>query len=229
MSNWIEQEAKRNNRNLLLINILGLAAGAVFLVVLYTDTNTQDDHTIPMICLGGVLLLAVWNIYKGLRRMGEIQVTPLWKQVSAHGDVAQISAQVEHEQQTQGVKYKRLTLTNSWLVHRGTFNSVVAPLGDLAWAYKKITKVYSSYIIPIGKLYSTVILTRHRERVEVSLRQRETDALLAELAARVPWAFFGYSNDLAVAWQKDPAGVVSAVDSRYRQFSAKSSATTNPA
>jgi len=226
MSNWVERESKRNNKNLLIWNGIGLAAGAVAGIFLYNQPG--DDETAPaLIALGVFLLLTIWNCYKGMRRMGEVQITPLWKQVALYGDVTQIAAHLEQEQLSEAAKYKSLTVTRSWLIRKGFFNTWVSPLGDLAWAYKKTTKVYSNYVIPVSKYYSAMLHNRHRQKVEVRLSQKMTDALLADLGARVPWAFIGYSADLAKAWRKDPAGIVAAVDSRYQQFIAKSSATTS--
>lgn len=97
----------------------------------------------------------------------------------------------------------------------------MSPLGDLAWAYKKVTKHYTNFI-PTGKSYAAILYGRHRQRLEVSMPQKKTDQLLADLAARVPWAIFGYSKDIAAAWQKDPDGFVATVDSRRQKLAAKS-------
>jgi len=48
--------------------------------------------------------------------------------------------------------------------------------------------------------------------------------MLADLAARVPWILFGFTQDLDKAWRKDPAGVIAAVDSRYGQHKNKATA-----
>jgi hypothetical protein len=40
----------------------------------------------------------------------------------------------------------------------------------------------------------------------------------------VPWALFGFTQDLEKAWRKDPAGVIAAVDSRYQQMTNKAAA-----
>ena len=222
MSNWVEREAKKNSRNLLIVSVPCVAIIVVLLVAVYDEANRKSDYT-SVVVLGALLLFALWGCFLGMRRLSEMQVTPLWRQVALYGDVGQIAAQVDQELQMEAVKYRMVTLTRSWIVRRGPFKTWVSPLGDLAWAYKKVTRTYTN-AIPTGKYYSAVIANRHRQRVEVSMSQKKTDALLADLAARVPWAFYGHSKELADAWKKDPATIVAAVDSRYRDFMAKSSA-----
>ena len=59
------------------------------------------------------------------------------------------------------------------------------------------------------------------------MKEKAVNEMLGDLTARVPWALFGFTQDLEKAWQKDPAGVIAAVDSRYQQFKSKS-ATAAP-
>jgi hypothetical protein len=220
MNHWVEREARRANRNLLITNASILAVTILIFALNIENLNANDD--IILILIGVVfLLLSGWNCVKALRRNSEIQTAPLWKQVSIHGNVDQLASQIDQELMAQNTKYKSLLLTRSWMIRKSFFNTWVSPLGDLAWIYKKVTKHYTNFI-PTGKTYSLIIVGRHRQRVEVQLSEKNTDQLLRDLAGRVPWAIFGYSKELASAWQKDPAGFVATVDSRYQQFKASS-------
>jgi hypothetical protein len=67
-----------------------------------------------------------------------------------------------------------------------------------------------------------MILGRHRQQTEVQASQKKIDQLLAELAARVPWALYGFSKEIEGAWQKDFAGFVAMVESRRHPASTKS-------
>jgi hypothetical protein len=57
------------------------------------------------------------------------------------------------------------------------------------------------------------------------MSQKNADQLLANLAARVPWAIYGYSKDIGGAWQKDPSGFVAAVEVRRQQAASKAEAS----
>jgi hypothetical protein len=218
MAHWVEREARRANRNLLITNLVFLV-GAILVFALNTDIDYRSDY-IPIAIGVGILLLAGWNCIKAMRRYSEIQTTPVWKHAAVYGNVEQLASQIEQDQQMGKTKYGKLVLTPSWLIRKSFFSTWVSPVNDLAWVHKKVTKHYTNFI-PTGKSYAAVIVGRHRQRIEVQMSQKKTDQLLADLAARAPWAIFGYSKDIETAWQKDPAGFVAAVDSRREQVTSK--------
>jgi hypothetical protein len=225
MAHWVEREARRANRNLLIVNAVILVI--TILIFVGNKDNINLSENFILIAIGaGFLLLCGWNCIKALRRNSEIQTTPLWKQASIYGDVEQVASQMDQELQMEKTKYKSLLVTRSWMIRKSMFGVWVSPLNDLAWAYKKVTKHYTNFI-PTGKTYAVVIVGRHRQRIEVQLSQKNTDQLLGDLARRVPWAIFGYSKEIAGTWQKDPGGFVATVDSRQQQFKSKSATGAN--
>jgi hypothetical protein len=168
-----------------------------------------------------LLALALWNCLKGMRRISEIQISPVWKHLAVYGNAEQLSQQIEAELQPAMIrKYGNLQIAQQWMVRRKTFSTWVSPIGDLVWVYKKVTK-HSVNFIPTGKTYSVIIVGRHRQRIEEQMKENAVNEMLADLAARVPWILFGFTQDLDKAWRKDPAGVIAAVDSRYQQMKAQ--------
>lgn len=220
MAHWVETEARRANRNLLIWSVIGLALAVAIIVVNHDVDSYAENWFVPVFFLI-LLLVAGIGLFKALRRLGDVQTTPLWRQIALYGNVEQLAMQIEQEQQQPMsiTKYDKLLLTPSWIVRRAPFSTWVSPLGDLAWVYKKVTRHYTNFI-PTGKTYSAVIVSRHRQRIEVQMSQKKTDQLMADLATRVPWVFFGYSKEIAKQWQKNPASLIAAVDSR-RQASSK--------
>src|SRR5262249_7244788 len=165
-------------------------------------------------------------ILKAVRRSSEPQSTPVWKSLSAFGDAQQLSMQIEADLQSGGVrKYGGLQIGPQWMVRRKSFGTWVSPVGDLAWVYKKVTK-HSVNFIPTGKTYPVILVGRHRQRTEEQMKEKAVNELLTELAGRVPWAIFGFDQNLDRAWRKDPQSVISAVDSRYQQHKSKAAAAT---
>jgi hypothetical protein len=171
-----------------------------------------------------LLLLSGWNIFKGFRRLGEPQTTKIWTQLAALGDPQQLSLQIDTEEHQPHAMYGKLHMTQSWLLQRSTFSTWISPVDDLAWVYKKVTK-HSVNFIPTGKSYALILVGRHRQRIEAQMREKEVNALLGTLATRVPWAIYGFNQQIKTAWDKDPAGFVAAVDSR-RQSAAKAAGSS---
>jgi hypothetical protein len=225
MSSWVEGEARRANRNLLIVNgiiVVGVASAAV--------SNLKDvdfSRDVWPLLIGALLfLLALWNCIKAVRRYGEIQTTPVWKRLSVYGNTDQLSLEIEQQRLGPKTKYGKLEITGSWLVNKSLFSTWVSPVADLAWVYKKVTK-HSVNFIPTGKSYSIIIYGRHRQHIEVSVpSEKKANELLADFSGRVPWAIYGYDKELQAAWTKDPASLIGAVDARCQQFKAKSSAAT---
>ena len=175
-----------------------------------------------------VLALAGWNLSKVVRRTSEIQTSPVWKNLAIYGNAEQLSQQIEAELQPAMIrKYGKLQIGQQWMVRRKTFGTWASPIADLVWIYKKVTK-HSVNFIPTGKTYSVVLVGRHRQRIEEQMKEKAVNEMLADLTARVPWALFGFTQDLEKAWQKDTAGVIAAVDSRYQQQNNRTAAATAP-
>jgi hypothetical protein len=176
----------------------------------------SNGYTMLMIGLP-VLALALWNCLKAMRRASEIQTSPVWKQLAAYGNAEQLSQQIEAELQPAMIrKYGKLQIAQQWMVRRRMFSTWASPIADLVWIYKKVTK-HSVNFIPTGKTYSVALVGRHRQQIEEQMKEKAANEMLADLAARVPWALFGFTQDLEKAWRKDPAGVIAAVDVRYQQ------------
>ncbi|HEV2961977.1 MAG TPA: DUF6709 family protein [Candidatus Angelobacter sp.] len=224
MSSWVEGEARRANRNLLVINGLVVAGGVALAAANIKDIDfSRDFWSVLFVSL--LFLLALWNCIKGIRRLSELQTTPVWKHLAVYGSVEQLSMEIEQQRLGPKNKYKTLEVTSSWLINRNLFSTWVSPVGDLAWVYKKVTK-HSVNFIPTGKSYQIIIYGRHRQRIEVSMSEKKVNELLADFAARVPWAIYGYDKQLDAAWTKDAASVIATVDARYHQFKAKSSSAS---
>lgn len=183
----------------------------------------SNGYTMLMIGLP-VLALALWNCLKAMRRASEIQTSPVWKQLAAYGNAEQLSQQIEAELQPAMIrKYGKLQIAQQWMVRRRMFSTWASPIADLVWIYKKVTK-HSVNFIPTGKTYSVALVGRHRQQIEEQMKEKAANEMLADLAARVPWVLFGFTKDLEKAWQKDPAGVIAAVDVRYQQQNNKAAA-----
>ncbi|HLK06804.1 MAG TPA: DUF6709 family protein [Candidatus Angelobacter sp.] len=202
-------------------------ARAVLPFTLNAADYRSNGYTMLMIGLP-LLALALWNCLKAMRRISEIQLSPVWKHLAVYGNAEQLSQQIEAELQPAVIrKYGKLQIAQQWMVRRKTFSTWVSPVGDLVWVYKKVTK-HSVNFIPTGKTYSVVLVGRHRQRIEEQMKEKAVNEMLADLAVRVPWVLFGFTKDLEKAWQKDPAGVIAAVDARSQQQNNKSAAAAAP-
>jgi hypothetical protein len=151
----------------------------------------SNGYTMLMIGLP-LLAFALWNCLKAMRRISEIQLSPVWKHLVVYGNAEQLSQQIEAELQPAMVrKYGKLQIAQQWMVRRKTFSTWVSPIADLVWVYKKVTK-HSVNFIPTGKTYSVVLVGRHRQRIEEQMKEKAVNEMLADLTTRVPWVLFWF-------------------------------------
>jgi hypothetical protein len=202
--------------------------GAMVLPFTLNAANYRSSGWVGLAIMAPLLLLALWNLLKAVRRSTEPQSAPVWKTLSAFGNAEQLSQQIEADMQPGGVrKYGKLLIGPQWMVRRSMFRTWVSPVGDLVWVYKKVTR-HSVNFIPTGKTYSVILVGRHKQRTEEQMKESAVNQLLMELTQRVPWALFGFDKNLEQAWRKDPPSVVAAVDARYQQYKAKAAASAAP-
>jgi hypothetical protein len=202
-------------------------AAAMVLPFTLNAVDYRSDGYAMLFLVVPLLALGIWNCMRAMRRSAEPQQSPTWKNLGKYGNAEQLSQQIEAELQPNMVRrYGKLQITPQWMVRRKMFSTWASPVGDLAWVYKKVTK-HSVNFIPTGKTYSVILLGRHRQRVEEQMKEKAVNELLADLAARVPWALFGFDQNLDRAWRKDPAGIISSVDARRQQAQAKAAGASS--
>lgn len=202
--------------------------GAMVLPFTLNAADFRENGYWGLAMIVPLLLLALWNAMKAVRRSSEVQSAPTWKMLSAFGSAEQLSQEIEADQMGGGVrKYGNLQIGAQWMVRRRTFSTWVSPVADLVWVYKKVTK-HSVNFIPTGKTYSVILVGRHRQRTEEQMKENAVNELLADLANRVPWAIFGFNQNLSQTWQKNPQSLIATVDSRYQQYKNQTAAAAAP-
>jgi hypothetical protein len=121
----------------------------------------SNGYTMLMIGLP-LLAFALWNCLKAMRRISEIQLSPVWKHLVVYGNAEQLSQQIEAELQPAMVrKYGKLQIAQQWMVRRKTFST---------W----------------------VLVGRHRQRIEEQMKEKAVNEMLADLTTRVPWVLFWF-------------------------------------
>ena len=198
--------------------------GAAILPFTLNAADYRSSAWVGLAIMTPLLLLALWNILKAVRRSSEPQSAPVWKALAPFGNAQQLSQEIEADMQPGAVRqYGKLLIGPQWMVRRKPFSTWVSPVGDLIWIYKKVTK-HSVNFIPTGKTYSLILVGRHRQRTEEQMKEDVVNQLMMDLASRVPWALFGFDKNLEQAWRKNPQSVIAAVDARYQQYKAKAAA-----
>jgi hypothetical protein len=141
---------------------------------------------------------------------------PVVLRMASWGDAASISRDAEEEAQAARFEGGGWLMTDRYFIKR-TFNSFdLLRLRDVLWAYKEVTK-HRFGLIPTGKTY-VAVFNCYGGSAEVSGSENEVDEMLALAEARVPWAVFGFSNELKKIFEKQNPEFCAGVEQRKQDW-----------
>ena len=119
---------------------------------------------------------------------------------------------VERQLQTPRHHGGGWTVTDNYLVTRTLLGFDVLRLADLIWAYKRVTQRRVNFI-PVGKTFAAELKCLGGN-ASIQGPEARIDKVLQIVAARAPWAAFGYSDELIKMWNNNNAEFCAAVDAR---------------
>ena len=140
---------------------------------------------------------------------------PVVKRVALWGDPLATAVEARREAESPRYRGGSWRVGDKYVIQSAPFAFDLLRLSDLLWGYKKVTK-HSVNFIPTGKTYAC-ILACYGGTAEVTGREKDADALLAFVAERVPWAVFGYTDELSRAFKDKPAEFYAVVGQRKRE------------
>jgi len=172
--------------------------------------------------LGGLALFGVLLLTLGRRewtRMKDPASHPLAQRVQAWGDPLGTAVAAQRQSRSPKVKGRGgWVLTNDFLMRSTFFTFDILRVGDLLWAYKKVTK-HSVNFIPTGKTYEAVLVCDGGSAT-VPANEKTVDRILTAAAERTPWAIFGFSKEIESAFKTDIQGFRAVVEERRQQATA---------
>lgn len=166
-------------------------------------------------------LLAVFNIYRGVKRWNDPSGHPLAKQLERYGDPAEVCAKIESEWESDDKEaVGPVAVTRMWLIHPHTFGMTLVHLGEAVWVYKSATRHYHNGI-PTGTTYTDVLCDNRGNQHSFTLKNEGLcDQFVIAVAHRVPWILTGYDEDLEQMWKKDKERVYQLLEERRQEFAA---------
>ncbi len=192
-------------------------ADHVFLPLMLDSTGFRNEGYIALAICIPVLLFALWNIRKVIQRQRDPLTHPIVKTVSRYGPFVETARRIDDELKGDASRLSRAAITPSWIVLPSMFALAVCHIPDVVWAYKKVTS-HSVNFIPTGKTYTAIVFDRHAVSLELPAKQEKVDSILAMLAAKAPWALFGYSDELKKSIEADWNALLAAVDAKHSEY-----------
>lgn len=152
------------------------------------------------------------------RYMKDVSSHPSVRRVNSWGDATGVAVAAEREFHSPRYKGGEWRVGDNYFVRSSIFSFDILRNSDLLWAYKRVTK-HSVNFVPTGKSHNAVLIC-DGGTAEVAGSDQSTEALLAFVAQHAPWAFLGYSDELANAFKKSTDVFCAAVEQRKQDWRA---------
>lgn len=229
---FIGGHIRRTNRDLLIASLFVLAVEAGIVYIgwdFIKDTVTglaRGDETVysePMVYILLAILvvptaLAIWSLSKWKKRSAGAELHPIARSLERFGrPLMEIVPRLESDIQMGGgiQKIGPLRMAGPWIFQPSTFKLKLVHVDELVWVYVKTIKHRIYFIIPAGANHSVVICHRaDRWPWEIAVSKKKSEQIIETLAARAPWALYGFDEDIKRAWDSAAEALYDAVYQR---------------
>lgn len=157
--------------------------------------------------------LAIWNLSKCSIRWKSPLNHPGCKSFHQHGAIEDVVKRIDLELSGGAKYFGQIHLTESWLISSYFYKLSFVSLQDCDWIYLKTTQ-HSVWFIPTVKVFAVIVKARDGSEIEAAMKEPQAGELLKELAAKAPWAIFGFSEKLEAVWKNERHAFHAAVDER---------------
>jgi hypothetical protein len=163
------------------------------------------------------LALFFWQAVPAWRALRDPERHPLAQRIALWGDPMAVALEAEREFDNPLLKVRAgWRLGRNYLVRSTFFTFNVLRFRDVLWAYKKITK-HSVNFIPTGKSYEAIVACAGGTATIPGKEKRVHD-ILTFVEQRTPWAVYGFSDELQLAFHKHPQDFASGVEQRRQEW-----------
>ena len=163
-----------------------------------------------------LLLLAMWNLIRNIRRQINPEAQPIYKALSAYGPAQGIVGAIDAEVAGPGcARVGKAVITPHWVLHAKPFGLDVVRLDDLVWMYQKVTEQRVNFI-KTGETYAALFWNKQGKSIEIAGKQPEVTSMLVKVAHHAPWVMTGYTKDRDKAWRTNRQLVIQTAMERQR-------------
>lgn len=109
-----------------------------------------------------------------------------------------------------------ITISKSWVLITVKNKPIFIDLKNLVWAYGARSKETTNFVT--SSSFSLVVCTTDGQELKISVPDRDTDAFLAAVAERAPWAMVGFDGRTALRWNAHKKTVIAEIEQKRDQI-----------
>jgi len=221
---WTLQTIRRLAINAVRLCSVVMVLTPIVACFFYTIMTAPEDqisvHYGLPVGAAGVFLSATIGLFIMLHHLKHPYAHPAlrWPAVGTPEQVAaSIDAALKPDQEMTDIGYTRFTPT--WILSRPDgFQFQTMPVASIVWAYLEL-KTTTHNGIPTSQTYIVKIHSDDGRVLEMSHlnltgTKEKVEAMMANIAARAPWAIIGFSEERKKQWEKNRAGFLQTVATR---------------
>lgn len=230
---FILTNIRRGARNLLIVNAVVTALGLdLFILYAVMATHRSTSDLVAAVLGGLLLLIGGWNLWRGVRFRRNPGRHPALTQFGRFDSVDAFIREHSPAGPDEPLEtFGDLHAGSSLLICRRFLGLEIIKIQDVAWAYKKVTKVKLQHLIPVGTLVEACIhtLSKHYDFLPLDVQDtaERVDMMLQFLAENAPWARIGWDDAFHTRWLRNRDAVVQEI--RKRQAATTSSSNPSAA
>ncbi|MBU0980838.1 MAG: hypothetical protein KJ709_08605 [Nanoarchaeota archaeon] len=211
------KEIKRCNRNLFIISLfIAVISGFITYILLMTIYGL-----IFSICAYGLVGYLLYLVYIRNLDYNKSPIIIQMKRFSENKKNVILELVKELNERKNKIEFRNVIITSSWLCQRTFLFFKVFHFSQLYWVYIKKTRHYTNFI-PSGTTWELVFNLFDGKDIigypTKSGNKKDSETIIEEIHKRVPWAFFGYSDEIKNEWQNNPIVIINAVHERILEI-----------
>lgn len=210
----IYKEIQKRNIRVLITAIVLLAIGITSLIPVVFDRSLFF-----LIVASIFLLISIYQFILIFRRNENIYHHPDMNHFLQWGEEYgnYVIAMDEELKQNKKTEYSHTFFTDSFVFVPNFYKFEWFHSSEVCWAFNHVTK-HSVNFIPTGKTYEVHIYVDDGSLVKFESNKKESEEILNHLLAISPFAYFGYTDELKKAWNKDTVNFIKSVKHRMELF-----------
>jgi|GEM_PF-6107318 len=162
-----------------------------------------------------VFIVALRNLKLYLDRRRDFSAHPISRALARYGEPLEVAKTIAAEMGdlSSSVTVRYLTVTDNWVVYTTPWGAVIKPLKELVWAYRQEVP-RKVWFVAVDSEFSLIMHFSDMGEIAAVGPLKENEKLLAILAKRAPWAFYGFSEKRKERWKKAPQAMCAEVRER---------------
>jgi hypothetical protein len=195
------------------INQTGKGSTAEFLPMIMDDNNYRGRGYAGIVLIAITLTLSLVLIITGAKRIRHPELHPSLKDLLVFGPTEFIPSRINIEMENQHQSVGKVHFLNTWLLVETRSGFSATRYENIVWAYKQ-NVVSKNFGIAFGNVQSLMIHDSYQKTLYIPCKSGTVDQLMKSLMTHIPYAYKGYSIELARVWAQNPQALARSVEER---------------